>query len=152
VAEDAGEPVLNLVGQLSLGETAELIRRAKLFIGPDTGVTHIAAACGTPTLALFGPSNPIRWGPWPSDWPHGSEPWQAKGSLRRGNVFLLQGEGACVPCRLEGCDRHLDSESKCLTGISVERVTEAAAQLLDMPSAKPTAEPFAIVRPMTRHS
>jgi heptosyltransferase-3 len=135
VAAAAGVPVLNLVGQLRLGETAELIRRAKLFIGPDTGATHIAAASGTPTLALFGPSNPVRWGPWPAGWPAGREPWQHVGSGHRGNVYLLQGEGECVPCGLEGCDRHRDSESKCLTGLDVSRVIEAAAQLLDLPQA-----------------
>ena len=69
VVEQAGEPIMNFVGRLSLGETAAMIRRAALFVGPDTGVTHIAAACGTPTVALFGPSNPCRWGPWPRDWP-----------------------------------------------------------------------------------
>lgn len=130
VAAAAGEPVLNLVGQLRLGETAELIRRAKLFIGPDTGATHIAAASGTPTLALFGPSNPVRWGPWPAQWPAGKEPWAHVGSGQRGNVYLLQGAGACVPCGFEGCDRHRESESQCLTGMEVSRVIEAAAQLL----------------------
>jgi heptosyltransferase III len=145
VVEAAGEPVLNLVGRLTLAETAELIRRSKLFIGPDTGVTHIAAACGTPTLAIFGPSNPIRWGPWPSDWFEGSNPWHAKGSGRHGNVFLLQGEGTCVPCRLEGCDRHIDSESKCLTGLGVDRVVAAAAELLGIPAAAPLSESFTVV-------
>jgi heptosyltransferase-3 len=132
VAAAAGEDVLNLVGQLRLGETAELIRRAKLFIGPDTGATHIAAASGTPTLALFGPSNPVRWGPWPAGWPAGQEPWPHIGSGRCGNVYLLQGEGECVPCGFEGCDRHRDSESRCLTGMAVSRVIDAAAQLLDL--------------------
>ncbi|RDU96466.1 glycosyltransferase family 9 protein [Trinickia dinghuensis] len=143
VAAAAGGFVLNLVGQLRLGETAELIRRAKLFIGPDTGATHIAAASGTPTLTLFGPSNPVRWGPWPAGWPAGQEPWPQIGSGRRGNVYVLQGEGACVPCGLEGCDRHRDSESKCLTGLDVSRVIEAAAQLLDLPLPKDARGPVA---------
>ncbi|RKP44947.1 glycosyltransferase family 9 protein [Trinickia fusca] len=135
VVEAAGEPVLNLVGQLTLGETAETIRRAKLYIGPDTGVTHIAAACGTPTLALFGPSNPVRWGPWPDRWPAGDAPWPLQGSGRRGNVYLLQGEGACVPCKLEGCDRYVDSFSECLTGLETRRVIAAAADLLGIAEA-----------------
>lgn len=146
VAAAAGEPVLNLVGQLRLGETAELIRRAKLFIGPDTGATHIAAASGTPTLALFGPSNPVRWGPWPARWPAAQEPWPHVGSARRGNVYLLQGEGTCVPCGFEGCDRHRDSESQCLTGMEVSRVIEAAAQLLELPRPADAGGPAAAVR------
>jgi heptosyltransferase III len=137
VVEAAGEPVLNLVGQLTLGETAEMIRNARLYVGPDTGVTHIAAACGTPTVALFGPSNPTRWGPWPSNWPAGDEPWPLRGSGRRGNVFLLQGEGPCVPCRQEGCDRHVESYSRCLTELDASRVIAAAAELLGLPQPEP---------------
>jgi heptosyltransferase-3 len=145
VVEAAGEPVLNLVGQLTLGETAEMIRRAKVFIGPDTGVTHIASGCGTPTVALFGPSNPIRWGPWPSHWPVGDEPWALRGSGRRGNVFLLQGGGACVPCKQEGCERHVDSESRCLTELDASRVIAAVAELLGLP--KPHRQPMPMPMP-----
>ncbi|WP_246217147.1 glycosyltransferase family 9 protein [Paraburkholderia panacisoli] len=134
VVAAAGEPVLNLVGELTLGETAEMIRYAKLFIGPDTGVTHIAAACGTLTIALFGPSDPVRWGPWPYNWPVGEEPWARHGSNLRGNVYLLQGEKECVPCRQEGCDRHRESTSDCLTGLRASRVIAVAAQLLGLPA------------------
>ena len=62
VAAEAGGDVLNLVGRLTFGESAELVRRARLFIRPDTGATHVAAATGTDTIALFGPSDPVRWG------------------------------------------------------------------------------------------
>jgi ADP-heptose:LPS heptosyltransferase len=126
----AGEPVLNVVGELTLGESAEMIRRAKIYIGPDTGTTHVAAACGTPTIALFGPADPVRWGPWPSNWPVGEEPWARRGSGLRGNVYLMQGEKECVPCRQEGCDRHRESTSDCLTGMPASRVIAVAAQLL----------------------
>ncbi len=139
IVESAGDPIMNFVGRLSLGETAETIRRAVLFVGPDTGVTHVAAACGTPTLALFGPSNPCRWGPWPREWPVGKEPWPLRGSGRRNNVFLLQGEGECVPCKAEGCERHVASESRCLTGLDAKRVIDAAAQMLDLPCAPAAA-------------
>ncbi|MCC8402688.1 glycosyltransferase family 9 protein [Paraburkholderia sp. MMS20-SJTN17] len=134
----AGEQVLNLVGMLTLGETAEVIRRAKLFIGPDTSVTHIAAACGTPTIALFGPSDPVRWGPWPSDWPLVATPWARRGSNRQGNVYLLQGMKACVPCRREGCDDHRQSTSDCLTELPASRVIAVATQMLGMPETIPT--------------
>jgi heptosyltransferase III len=137
VVAAAGEPVLNFVGELSFGETAELIRHARLFIGPDTSTTHVAAACGTPTIALFGPSDPVRWGPWPSAWPAGTEPWSLRGSGRRGNVYLLQGEGECVPCRREGCERHLESRSDCLANLGAGRVIAAASELLGI-SASPT--------------
>jgi heptosyltransferase III len=130
VARAAGEPVLNLVGQLSMGESAELYRRARLYIGPDTSATHISAATGTPTIAIFGPSDPVRWGPWPCGWTAGNNPWSLRGSARHGNVYLLQGEGDCVPCGKEGCERHLASPSACLTGLSAQRVIDAATQML----------------------
>ncbi|NPT62344.1 hypothetical protein GNZ13_49530 [Paraburkholderia sp. 5N] len=134
VVAAAGEPVLNLVGELTLGETAEMIRRANLFIGPDTGTTHVAAACGTSTIALFGPADPVRWGPWPCNWPVGEEPWAQRGSGLRGNVYLLQGESECVPCRQEGCGRHTESTSDCLTSLRASRVVAVAAQLLGIPA------------------
>ena len=121
-----------LTGKLSLAETAELLKGARLFVGPDTAVTHLAAATGTPTIALFGPSNPVKWGPWPKDWPASDSPWAKTGSGRQGNVWLIQGEGDCVPCLFEGCDRHLDSTSKCLQEISVDRVVASAKGLLNL--------------------
>lgn len=132
IVRETGDRALNLAGQLSLGETAELIRRAALFVGPDTAVTHIAAATGTPTLALFGPSNPVKWGPWPQGWTSPDSPWPRHGSGQQGNVYLLQGEDArgCVPCLLEGCDRHVDSSSACLQTLHLDRVIEAASRLL----------------------
>jgi heptosyltransferase-3 len=137
----AGAPdVVDLSGRLSFGELAEMIRRARLYIGPDTSVTHLAAACGTPTLAIFGPSNPVKWGPWPvgatddpSPWRMLARPWQ-----RKGNVVLLQGVqpadlGSCLPCRLEGCERHINSASRCLTEMPLGAVRAAALELLGNP-------------------
>ncbi|WP_264569458.1 glycosyltransferase family 9 protein [Rhodoferax antarcticus] len=121
---------LCLAGKLSLAQTADLLRGAKLFVGPDTVVTHLAAACGIPTVALFGPSNPVKWGPWPTGHNKIDSPWQLVGSARHSNVMLLQGSGDCVPCRLEGCDRHLASWSRCLQEMPAARVINAALDML----------------------
>ena len=120
----------NLVGKLSLAQNAAVLKGAALFVGPDTVATHLAAACGVPTLAFFGPSNPVKWGPWPAGWREMRSPWSRVGSGRQGNVFLLQGQGDCVPCMLEGCERRLDSPSACLDELPLERVIDAARQLL----------------------
>jgi len=48
---------------LSLLQVAEELRRCRLFIGNDSGITHIAAYWGTPTVALFGATDPKVWGP-----------------------------------------------------------------------------------------
>jgi heptosyltransferase III len=55
---------IDLVGRLDLPSAAAALRRCALFIGNDTGLMHIAAASGTPTLGLFGPSPPERYAPW----------------------------------------------------------------------------------------
>ncbi len=114
---------LDLAGVLSLAQAADLVAGSRLFVGTDTGMTHVAAATGVPVVVLFGPSNPVKWGPWPSGQDVlGGEPWYMKGSQHQGNVFLVQGSGDCVPCRQEGCDRHRQSASRCLETLSVQEV------------------------------
>ena len=137
MAAPFGARVTSLAGQLSLGQLAQLISGARLFIGPDTSVTHLAAATGVPTLAIFGPSNPVKWGPWPngyagdgSPWMNLSRPWQ-----RQKNIILLQGENPlgrspCVPCHGEGCDRHKGSHSDCLQLLGSPVVLEAISELI----------------------
>src|SRR6185437_13299615 len=55
---------LDLVGRTDLLTAAAALRRCALFVGNDTGLTHIAAAAGAPTLGLFGPSHASHYGPW----------------------------------------------------------------------------------------
>jgi ADP-heptose:LPS heptosyltransferase len=55
---------IDLVGKLDLLTAAAALRRCALFIGNDTGLMHIAAAAGTPTLGLFGPSPIAQYAPW----------------------------------------------------------------------------------------
>lgn len=122
---------VNLVGQATLPALGYLLSRAALYVGTDTAVSHMAAAVGVPTVVLFGPSNPVKWGPWPKDFPETVQsPWRRQGSQRQGNVFLLQGEGDCVPCLGEGCDRHINSLSDCLQRLSIGRVIAAAEAML----------------------
>ena len=54
---------IDLIGQ-PLRIAAACIERSTLYVGNDSGLMHIAAAVGTPTLGLFGPSSEIRYGPW----------------------------------------------------------------------------------------
>jgi heptosyltransferase III len=122
---------VNLVGLVTLPALGYLLSRAALYVGTDTAVSHMAAAVGVRTVVLFGPSNPVKWGPWPKDFVSMAQsPWQRQGSQRQGNVFLLQGEGECVPCLGEGCDRHINSLSDCLQKLSTNRVIAAIESLL----------------------
>lgn len=56
--------VVNLAGQLNLGQLGALCEVANLYIGNDSGPTHVAAAVGCPTLAIFGPTDPAISGPY----------------------------------------------------------------------------------------
>ena len=125
------ESVLDLSGQGAFAELTPLLENAAVFVGPDTSVTHLAAATGTPTVAIFGPSSPLAWGPWPRDGgAPGNSPWRFKAPVQqRGNVWLLQGTrgrfGDCIPCLQEGCERRQDSRSDCLDSLPVSRVIAA---------------------------
>jgi heptosyltransferase-3 len=132
LAAGSSHGVTSLAGMVRFGCLARLLSSARCFVGADTSTTHLAAACGTPTVALFGPSDPVKWGPWPlpsvtsaSPWKLHVAPWQ-----KNGNVIVMQGNQDCVPCNLDGCDRHSASYSRCLTEMSAESVIEAIDKLL----------------------
>ena len=101
---------LSLAGQLSLKELGALTARARLFIGVDSMPMHLAAAMGTPTVALFGPSSEDEWAPW--------------------NVKqrVVTSTHSCRPCRVDGCGGGKVSE--CLTLLPVDAVHAAVRELL----------------------
>ncbi|HSJ96066.1 MAG TPA: glycosyltransferase family 9 protein, partial [Myxococcota bacterium] len=109
----AGAPVIDLSGRLTLRELAALAARARLFIGVDSAPMHIAAAMGTPVVALFGPSGELQWGPW------------------RVAHRIVASDHPCRPCGNDGCGGGKVSE--CLTGLPVERVHSAINELLAQP-------------------
>jgi len=125
--------IINLAGKASFSDAAYLLRSAKAYVGMDTAMTHLAAACGTPTLALFGPTNPVKWGPWPKGYHDKKSPWQRYSSQYQqvNNVMLLQGLGECVPCHKAGCNDHNNSHSRCLDALSADRVIDALNTLLE---------------------
>lgn len=105
---------LILAGQTDLGALAAIYARCRLVLGPDSGPLHLAVAMDTPTVHLYGPADPAHFGPW--------------GDPNRHRVVTL-GLG-CSPCR------HLDwseaevKEHPCIWAIPVERVLEAAREVL----------------------
>jgi len=116
-------------GKLSWPQLAGLLAQARIYIGPDTSVTHLAAAAGCATVALYGPTDPRLWGPWPVGGLDTN--WQAAGKIQhRGNVWLVQNPLPCMPCQLEGCERRLESYSACLDELSVQPVITAMKKAL----------------------
>ena len=105
---------LDLAGQLSLKELAALTARARLFVGVDSAPMHIAAAMGTPVVAIFGPSGDREWGPWGA-----------------GHRVVASRIHPCRPCGLAGCN---DSKvSDCLTTLPVAQVLAACEDVLAIP-------------------
>lgn len=120
----AGTQVTRLDGRLSWPQLSSLLAKARVYVGPDTSVTHLAAASGAPTVALYGPTDPRLWAPCPVGGL--DRAWEATGAIQqRGNVWLVQHAFACTPCQLEGCERRLESYSACLDALTVEQVCAA---------------------------
>ncbi len=128
--------VRDCAGQLTLGQTTALLKLAKFYIGVDTSITHLAAACGTQTIALFGATAPPNFGPWPKDVvvPSGAQTvWTLRGeehtdgvrTQMTGNVRIIQGPGECVPCRKAGCLDKFESHSECLEQLPSSAVVSA---------------------------
>lgn len=124
---------VDVAGKLNFSSVAYLLSKACAFIGPDTAVTHLAAAAGTPTIAIFGPSNPVKWGPWPKNYEEDRNPYEMRGTQRINNVVLLQGTGDCVPCMEEGCERHIASLSDCLQKLPSTRAIDSLRELIKLP-------------------
>lgn len=136
------EGVTSITGERSFGQLTSLLQGAACFVGPDTSVTHLAAACGTPTVALYGPTNPVKWGPWPAGFAEDRNPYINKALLQQvNNVWLVQPEGDCVPCHGEGCDKHKNSVSECLLSLPSSIVVDATNQALAWGAQRANADP-----------
>jgi heptosyltransferase-3 len=100
----------NLAGQLDLKTLGAMIAQARLFIGVDSAPMHLAAAVGTPTVVLFGPSGPYNWRPW-----------------GQGHLVLTK-DFDCQPCGRDGCNG--TKISRCLTAITPAEVLAAVDRQL----------------------
>lgn len=108
IADNMVTPCYSIAGETTPLQFAALAKRAKLFIGNDSGPMHIAAAVGTPVIALFGPTEPAIWSPW---------------SQR--NQVVYKGV-SCSPCDNTGCDM---GELNCMRQIGVSEVVAAVNQM-----------------------
>lgn len=123
-----GGGAVNLVGATSVSDLAALLRRAALVIGSDSGVVHLAAALETPTLAIFGFSNPGAWKPYGA-----AMHLAGRRPLPTARAIALRADIPCSPCfyigyglgRRTGC-----TLKTCLDLIAVEEVVATAAHLL----------------------
>jgi len=64
ILDALGDQAVDFVGNLTITETAAFLKKCKVFVGNDSGLMHMSAALGVPTVGLFGPSMPEHYGPW----------------------------------------------------------------------------------------
>jgi heptosyltransferase-3 len=130
--EETRKNVVDTAGLLTIPQAGTLIRGAIAYIGVDTSITHLAAACNTPTIALFGPTPPTNFGPWPNGF-IGEQPYELRArSQTVGNVTILQGPGECVPCRKAGCEDRASSHSECLDQLEPSQVIKAIQSAINI--------------------
>ncbi|HZN46852.1 MAG TPA: glycosyltransferase family 9 protein [Ramlibacter sp.] len=130
----APEAQLLDAGVLQFGQLATLLEGAALYIGPDTSISHLAAACKAPVLAIFGPTNPQRWAPWPRVAAEQPVRFVRRSAAQTvGQVTLMQAGLPCVPCGKAGCDDHRMSRTECLPAIAPSQVAARALEILASP-------------------
>lgn len=102
-------PALNFAGKLTLRQSMALYSLMDLAVCVDSGPSHLAAAAGVPTIALFGPTDPVRWGP------YGER-----------NRAVFDGALTCRPCNYKKvCDNR-----PCLTELSPDLIFDRCLEVL----------------------
>lgn len=109
--------VANLAGETSLMTLAALYQKATAVVSTDTGPMHIAAAVGTPLVAIFGATAPWRTGPWGE------------------NHVVLRVAMDCSPCLKKSCPKN----SECMRQISVAMVVAAVNEVVTRSKGEPVA-------------
>jgi len=103
--------VFNLAGGTTLGELAALLGLSSFHVGVDSAAPHIAAAVGTPTITIYGPSDWLDWAP------------------QGAQHMVITPDRDCSPCHQKGCDG--TGTSDCLEELTVDRVQREIQEFLD---------------------
>ncbi|MFO7870713.1 MAG: glycosyltransferase family 9 protein [Kiritimatiellia bacterium] len=110
VAGKLGGKAHNLCGKTSLCELGGILKEMDLLIANDSGPVHMSAAVGTPVLAVFGPTDPRRTGPY------------GKGHR------VITGDTVCRPCFKRRCSK---ARLQCMESITAEEVSATAGEMLE---------------------
>jgi len=108
--QDASSPVYNFAGKTSLRESPALLQMSRLHIGVDSAAPHIAAAVGTPTITIYGPS----------DW----RDWAPPGEKNK----VVASDMPCSPCYQKGCAGQ--GRSLCLEKLDVAELENVVTEML----------------------
>ncbi|MDI6756138.1 MAG: glycosyltransferase family 9 protein [Thermodesulfobacteriota bacterium] len=111
LAKQGSGLVFNLTGKTTLSDLMGVLNLSFLHIGVDSAAPHIAAAVGTPTITLYGPSDWYDWAPVGD------------------NHKIVLPDGECVPCHKKGCEDK--GWSRCLDELAVEQVEMVIGETID---------------------
>ncbi|MFC1811242.1 glycosyltransferase family 9 protein [Thermodesulfobacteriota bacterium] len=111
IRKRCGGNVFNFAGKTSIGAFTALLKACDLFVGGDSSGMHIAAAVGTPTVSIFGPSSAFALAP--------------KGD----GHCVVQKELPCVPCNEKGCEG--DETSRCLEELTIDEVIPVVKEQIE---------------------
>jgi ADP-heptose:LPS heptosyltransferase len=115
IKSETSQHCINLAGETSLGDLPSLLSLSRLHIGVDSAGPHIAAAVGTPTVTIYGPSDWFDWAPVGD----------------RHSLIIPDME--CSPCHRKGCED--SGKSKCLDELPVEKIKTAIVSAIEKTSA-----------------
>ncbi len=110
----ANPRIINLCGKTGLGVASAILSKARLFIGNDSGLAHLAAASGIGLVVLSGADNPAETSP-----------------LSERKTVIIKDELPCISCVKNICPLKGESFMRCMKEISVEEVLDAAAIYLE---------------------
>ncbi len=129
IARTMAEEAVVAAGEFNFRQVAALLERCSLTISNDTGIVHLAAAMGTPVVALFGPNLPVRYGP-----------------IGEGHAVLYKKE-ECSPCiNIHLGETRTCETPMCMHSISLDEVWEAVRARLDAASRARDLEPVRLCR------
>jgi len=121
--------LIDLCGKTTIKQLGAISEASDLFFGVDSAPMHIAAAVGTPVIALFGPSGAFDWGPWDNAEGQGAggrgqgNPYPKKNGIQRfGKHTVIQRDWDCIPCGEDGCEGSKISD--CLDDIKPAEAVE----------------------------
>jgi lipopolysaccharide heptosyltransferase II len=115
VAAGCATGAVNLAGHTTVRQLASVLRRARVFVGNDSGPLHLAAALGVPTVALFGPTRASKWAP------------------RTASSVVVQKEGLCEGCIAWHPRATCLHDRRCMRAISVDEVAQAVVRIVPAP-------------------
>ncbi len=110
----AGVPMRNHCGEFDIPHSCALLARMNCLLTNDSGPMHLAAAMGTPCVAVFGPTLPTRTGPY-------------------GTIHTVLRSGECAPCRKRTCRL---GDMRCMAAITPDQAVEAVLRYADGDAAK----------------